>query len=272
MANPIVKVNTSGISKRIQAYKANLRQKLVDEMPTVGKAVLDDVAQRTPSPDEEYYSLMGVRSMTGMISILKNKGFGVSRAMIYGMKTNFHDVANATIRGRTHRIGIGNPGSGTYHGTRMLRTPPTAHGPGWSYSSMSGTRIHFLRAPGMWLKEVVYDTRTYSVDSQNLRVRAGNTIALEELTKFSWQNFSYRKGEFLHTSEYGVWRWFEYGKTATVSPRYWGGQPYLLRPNDNPNDAFLFMNKSYPRFNMYTGFNKVRIQPLVVSIARSVKF
>ena len=260
-----VTVNTAPLQARFNKYKTNLRSHLQAEMPKITKAVLDDVAQRTPTPDEEYYAIMGVHSTTGMASMFRNKGLMVSRAMVYGMKTSYADYPTATVKGRTHRIGIGNPGSGTYHGQRLMSSKSLKP------FAFTGTRIHFIRDPGLWLKDLVYDYRTYSYNASGLKVRAGNVVALEMLSKFSWQNFSYRKGEFVHTLTTGVWRWFEYGAHNTVKPRPYGPL-HLLRPNDNPNDAFYFMNKSYPRHNMYTGFSKLRIQPMVVSIARSVKF
>lgn len=273
MAGITVKINTTGIRNRIKRYQTDVKAKLQAEWPTIAAECLNDIQSRAPSPEEEYYYLMGLNSMSGLRSVIKNKGFLASSGMLYGRKFRHHsELTSPDVwkGGRTHRIGIENPGSGSYFGPRSYLIKPKQGGQ-FKMNFKGGTRIPFIREPGRYLKELIVDPTTYRIDSTRMKMAFGVWAALDAGSRYSWQNFSARQGTSIHLSNYGVWKWFEYGFSARVVPRqYPGSNTYPLRPN--ATDAFWWMNKKYPRFRMYSGFNRAVFLNAVNAVARTVTF
>lgn len=157
---------------------------------------------------------------------------------------------------------------------------PPDKGGGWYNQSrpsfpMAGERVNFNRSPGYWLKDAVKLPGTWSVDLSNFKINLGVVSALEEATRFSWTNFSRKSGAYPHTSEYGVWSFFEYGKTNVVRPRNWSGDPYKLKPEGShwkdPSWAWE-MTKSYPAMGMYSDFNRSVLTNAIATRIRAVKY
>jgi hypothetical protein len=162
-------------------------------------------------------------------------------------------------------------GGGTSGGVSKL-VPRAGDRSGDSDTAKSGAeRIRFMRNPGLWLHDLVVDPRTFEVDTATMTVRIGKVPELEALSKFSWQNRDRAGNEYPNESPYGVWSFFEYGTEHEVSPR---GIGYPLRPDDMTHhlDMPYSMFKSYPRFGMYSDFNKSTFIEAVKLRIRDVKF
>lgn len=119
-------------------------------------------------------------------------------------------------------------------------------------------RIRFIRAPGMWLREAIYDARNYEVNAQSFTLNFGKISFLDSHTKYSWQN----KNGQVNESKTGVWQNFEYGSGPnTVTPRGAGSKrQYYLAPDQNTRVPS--MQKTYPAFLIYTGFPRAKFVAL----------
>jgi hypothetical protein len=148
---------------------------------------------------------------------------------------------------------------GGWHGTQRNSYP------------FSGTRYHFLRAPGMYIRDALKLPDAHTMNADNLTMGFGSLSVLEAATHFSWVDFSRRLGEIEHTSEYGLFSFFEFGKTSTIHPRGFGSSSYKLRPSDEFS-TWLF-SKTYPTMGMLTEFDaRAFLTKAIASRIRAVKF
>ncbi len=137
--------------------------------------------------------------------------------------------------------------------------------------SSNGERISFIRKPGQWLSELVMSPTTWTSNPGALSLSLGHLAALESGSTFGWQNYNKKDGAILHTSEYGVFPWFEYGFTATQKPAF-GSQKYKLKPYGDDGAQYWTSQKTYPRMGMYSGFQTETFRLSVYKIAKEVKF
>jgi hypothetical protein len=134
----------------------------------------------------------------------------------------------------------------------------------------SDVRQSFLRTPGMWIKELVMEPTTWETNDENFSMSLGKYSALEALSKFSWVNYSKSQGETLHISNYGVFSFFEYGKSSVQAAIFTGKSRYKLKPNEY--ESYWTSAKHYPAFRMYSGFDKQIFRDAIMAVARTVKY
>jgi hypothetical protein len=125
----------------------------------------------------------------------------------------------------------------------------------------------------MWLKELLM-LPANSLGSPNIaapesfEMALGVVPILELGSRFSWQNFSYSGGEQLHTSPYGMWSFFEEGKTRGQIAQH---GIYKLKPfEDKP--WYWVTEKAYPQLRMYGRFDTAVFRTAVEEVIRSVQF
>jgi hypothetical protein len=132
-------------------------------------------------------------------------------------------------------------------------------------------RQSFIRAPGMWIKDLVMEPATWEVNTENFTMSLGKYSALEALSKFSWINYSKSQGSMPHISNYGVFSFFEYGKSSVQVAIFASSRGrYKLKPNEY--ESYWLSSKHYPAFRMYSGFNKQLFKDAVMAVARTVKY
>lgn len=120
-------------------------------------------------------------------------------------------------------------------------------------SDPRGNTVRFIRAPGVWLQELVAMPGNWMVSPSTLYAGFGNVIMLDDLSRFSWVTYS---GESRTSPP--MWSFFEMGKGATVTPR---GPNKVLHPAEKV--ILASVDKSYPAFRMYSGYNPTRVFSLI---------
>lgn len=136
-----------------------------------------------------------------------------------------------------------------------------------------GLRIPFIRDPGKWLSDLVQDPTTYEVNASRLEIGIGNISILEEISKFSWQNWNKTDGAILHTSDFGTWGLFEWGATTFQFARFAKtNNGYTLKPYGDEAPTYVNSIKNFPSMGMYSKFDKQVFIQSVLKIAKEVEF
>lgn len=227
MASSFREVGAKEVLDKLKRLPRGIKTALEDAWPDIVEQCLDDIQDRAPTHGQEYRQIMG------------HEAFGPA------------------------------PGGVSLSGNR---------------SSDPDRRVRFIRGPGIWLKELVRMPGSYSSNSRNLTIRLGIESFLNENSRFSWINIHGRKVRFTsrkqdkpkvispgvpikHTSDYGVFYWFENGAENIVIPR----GNYKLNPDGNPDHRVWEMPKSYRRYRMYKGFRKKVFTDAVRQVIRDVR-
>ncbi len=263
-----LEIDSAAFARRASAYAEKLQAKLEEEWPRVLQACIDDVLTRTPDPVTEFryiqgydggITFRGTRNRKTAKAGKNHRGprsFGArnsrGRRLLGGEESIVGD-----LKVKTDRTSLRQP--------QNLRK--TAVGPGY--------RISFMRYPGMWLDELVQDpsTREVRTGNGNFFIGLGVIPALEAGSRFSWQNYSSRRGlgAQTHTSEYGMWSFFEEGKSGTQVARF-GNRDYKLKPYEDESESYWQTHKFYPRKAMYGNFDTAIFRDAVLEIVRQVIF
>lgn len=236
---------TGDISSRLRGWQARLESKLTAEWPKILAACIMDIVSRAPTPIDEYNYIQGYTGgnfLKPRSRTQKMHGAHLHLPLISGVMSV---PVNAHMR---HRKG----------------TAPVE-------------RIPFIRTPGTWIIDAVQCAGVNHTQTGNglFSMSLGHVKKLEELTKFSWANASNKLGQVYHTSEYGVWSFFEYGLPKTQKPRaQWTrpGKEYTLKPYGVRDPSFYGSEKHYPRCAMYSGFDTDKFRTAIVDVVRSVNF
>jgi hypothetical protein len=241
MANRVsVKVDISGFVARKKAYIEGLRNALTTDWDAIVQECVNDILSRTPDADTEFRYIQGYEG-----------GFFFA-GDIAGKRTHKrHQSAQAD----------GPHGKIRKFGARRGMFEDTVSGDVSSkrqtYGYGAGERISFIRTPGMWLQSLVADPANRVVkdgSSNEYSIGLGVLSVLEDKSRFSWQNYSSRRGigEQLHTSPYGLWSFFEYGKASSQKANF---GKYKLKPYASPDGWYWQSHKFYPQKGMYSRFN-----------------
>jgi hypothetical protein len=214
MANITMKIDSRGFQERSRAYVAKVRGKLAETAPEILNIILEDIASRAPTPEQEEDLIMyGEGGISGL------------------------PVTNVR------------------------------------QSSTNSGRIRFQREPGMWIQEAIHNPANFSISPGSFSIRVGNIAALNELTKYSWTDYSKKYGAIEHISKYGQYSLFEFGSNVLgaghVTASY-GDQNYFLNPADYTR--VREMNKVIPPFGMLTLLNSFAINEAIKERIRQVDF
>jgi hypothetical protein len=221
-------IDTSGLERRLDVYRQNLYHVIRSEWAQILQEILADIVSRAlPGKSlEDMYILGGAQyPMQTYIPAPVQGGIYTDQ---YGRR---HDM--------NYRARVGGGTSGNQ----------------WIHDAAYRTHLVDRR---LSLAEAAVDPMNWELDQQNLAIRIGRISWLEDATKISWVNYSRSSGAYSHTSEYGIWSFFEYGRTNTVVPRNWGGNTYKLKPEGSHWSSGSWawqMTKSYPALHMYTSAN-----------------
>jgi hypothetical protein len=229
-----------------------VKDELQSRWPAIVNACIEDILSRTPDPLTEF------RYIQGYDGGIFFKGPGR------------HQSAQPDGKhGKPRKFG-----TRRYPASKLLGDVILGSDSSEKNQYGSGERISFIRSPGMWLDEAVAsETNRVVDDGSNGRFYIGLGIVpiLEDLTKFSWQNYSSRGGvgTQVHTSGYGMWSFFEEGKSGTQVAKF---GDYKMKPYASSQQWYWQTMKFYPRKMMYAGFNPDVFLDLVASVIKQVPF